>query len=480
MQTFQRKTSIIVALLLILILGLSTVWAQAADNTPGAPGGVQAVTGTAFTYQGRLDKSGSPYTGTCNFKFTLYDAASGGTTASSTLTRTGIAVSDGLFTTDLDFGANIFQGDARYLQIQVQCSGDSGYTTLSGRVALTAAPYALGLVPGVTVTGSDTGGSIFSAINGATTGSGSGLYGLTNAAGGNGVSGWNLASSGGTGVYGNTAASAGTPYGVYGIASDSGSATSYGVYGKSNSSAGSGVGGIAPTNGVVGEASDTTGTTWGVFGRSNSASGYGVFGTNTNASGVGIGGETVNGHAVEGTVDWTQSGTGVGVYGSGGFYGNAGVFENATTGNPTVIIQNSGGGSSPALVVTGTTHIEGGLTWKPVTSYVSIPAAAFRPYLDGYAFTNSGHTLTPADASSLNYLAEVQLPHGATITNFTFYWTDGASVDGAASLYRINLNGTESFMASASTIGGGPGSSTTASSSAGSISYATVDNSQYQ
>ncbi|RMF45184.1 MAG: hypothetical protein D6755_08370 [Anaerolineae bacterium] len=140
---------------------------------------------------------------------------------------------------------------------------------------------------------------------------------------------------------------------------------------------------------------------------------------------------------------------------------------------------NQAGANAPGLVVTGTTHLEGQVTWKPVTSYVSIPAAAFRPYVDGYSFTNSGPSLTPSNASSSNYLAEVQLPHGATITRFTFYWTDGATLNGAASLYRINLDGTESIMASAATSGGGPGSGTTSSSSDTAISYPTVDNSQY-
>ena len=43
----------------------------------------------------------------------------------------------------LDFGSNAFGGDARWLQIAVQCSGDTGFTTLSPRQPLTPAPYAL-------------------------------------------------------------------------------------------------------------------------------------------------------------------------------------------------------------------------------------------------------------------------------------------------------------------------------------------------
>ena|GEM_PF-2873554 len=51
-------------------------------------------------------------------------------------------MTDGLFTVQLDFGAAAFPGEARWLAIAVQCSGDSAYTALTPRQALTAAPYA--------------------------------------------------------------------------------------------------------------------------------------------------------------------------------------------------------------------------------------------------------------------------------------------------------------------------------------------------
>jgi hypothetical protein len=53
-----------------------------------------------------------------------------------------VELSDGRFGVNLDFGASAFTGDARWLEIAVQCTGDSGYTTL-GRQALKPAPYAL-------------------------------------------------------------------------------------------------------------------------------------------------------------------------------------------------------------------------------------------------------------------------------------------------------------------------------------------------
>ncbi|GAB4278241.1 MAG: hypothetical protein Kow0080_29720 [Candidatus Promineifilaceae bacterium] len=470
------RSFIVVLAVFAAVMGLAVgINLVRAANTAVSPASVTATAGTAFTYQGQLNKSGSAVTDTCAFQFSLYDAASGGSQVGSTVTKSSVSVTDGLFTTELDFGSSAFDGNARYLQIAVKCTGESSYTTLNGRVALNAAPYALSLVPGASVQG-NSGSSVFTAIN-TNTNSGNGLYGLTNASGGYGVAGWNLASSTGTGVYGNSAASAGTPYGVYGIASDSGSATSYGVYGKSNSSAGSGVGGIAPTNGVVGEASNTTGTTWGVFGRSNSASGYGVFGTNTNASGTGVRGDTINGSGVAGYVDWLNSGTGVGVYGSGGFYGTAGKFENATTSTPAVIITNGGGGSSPALVVTGTTHLEGAVTWKPVTSYLAVPPAAFQPSDNNSTFTQGGYYLVPTGASpETTFYAPVNLPHNAVITAVTFHWSDySAANNGTLTLYRDNpVLGPESLAILSTT-----GSSGLSSTNTTTITSPTVDNSTY-
>lgn len=131
-----------IAVGLILVLAAGLTWAQG----PQPPGdtGIQAALGTAFTYQGQLKKDGNPVSGTCDFQFSLWDAASGGSQIGTAQSKTGVQVSDGYFTIpDLDFGAGAFQGDARWLQIAVKCAGDASYTTLTPRQPLTAAPYAL-------------------------------------------------------------------------------------------------------------------------------------------------------------------------------------------------------------------------------------------------------------------------------------------------------------------------------------------------
>jgi hypothetical protein len=117
--------------LLLIIVGL--VSAQTSDQAVSSP------LGTAFTYQGRLMDAGGPVTGTCGLIFRLYDQAAAGTLL-STESRPWVGISDGYFAVELDFGAAAFDGEARWLEIDVDCGG--GAVTLSPRQKLTAAPYA--------------------------------------------------------------------------------------------------------------------------------------------------------------------------------------------------------------------------------------------------------------------------------------------------------------------------------------------------
>ena len=60
-----------------------------------------------------------------------------------TLNRFGMAVSNGLFTTTLDYGANIFTGPSRWLEIRVAPFETSAFATLAPRQPLTPTPYAM-------------------------------------------------------------------------------------------------------------------------------------------------------------------------------------------------------------------------------------------------------------------------------------------------------------------------------------------------
>ena len=126
----------------VVVLGL--IWALGAGAGLAQESAPQAALGTAFTYQGRLEDGGDPVGGTCDFKFLLFNAAEGGTQIGGTQNLTGVQVSGGLFTVQLDFGGSAFNGWPRWLEIEVRCPAGSGdYVKMSPRQALTPVPYAL-------------------------------------------------------------------------------------------------------------------------------------------------------------------------------------------------------------------------------------------------------------------------------------------------------------------------------------------------
>ena len=135
----RKRIPMLVGLGVVICVGFAIVMVvQAAPG--GAP--LMAPVGTAFTYQGYLEKNGAALDGVaCDFKFDLYDIASGGMPISPTLSRPGVALAKGVFTVELDFG-DVFDGTAFWLGIAVQCPEDLGYETLAPRQALNGVPYA--------------------------------------------------------------------------------------------------------------------------------------------------------------------------------------------------------------------------------------------------------------------------------------------------------------------------------------------------
>jgi len=366
----KNKWTFISSLLAVVLLALTVGSGQAQEPGPQGDAGVQTtILGTAFTYQGQLKQGGNPVNGNCDFQFSLWDAGSGGTQVGTTQTKTNVSVSNGLFTTSLDFGS-VFTGDARWLQIAVCCPAGSGrYTNLSPRQALTAAPYALALRPGARIQGSVGLGSVVMGDNTSTnllgmgvmgtsaggigvygkatasSGTTSGVYGESNSPEGRGVSGYANATSGatygvygesdspaGAGVYGRNGATGGYAYGVRG---DSASTDGIGVFGKATASSGDNIGvygeststGVyanAPWRGVYGHATSSYGL--GVLGYASATSGftYGVYGKNDSTSGTGVCGSAT-----------APSYTAVGVYGAAIPPGKAGYFSGdvGVTGN---------------------------------------------------------------------------------------------------------------------------------------------------
>ena len=104
---------------------------------------VHAEMGTSFTYQGSLNDAGNPADGLYDFEFELYDAPSDGNQLGNTIDINDLDIIDGQFIVELDFGSDVFAGDARWLETTVAQSDGSDPATLTPRVELTPTPYAL-------------------------------------------------------------------------------------------------------------------------------------------------------------------------------------------------------------------------------------------------------------------------------------------------------------------------------------------------
>ncbi|MFZ4572869.1 MAG: hypothetical protein ACOYN0_00645 [Phycisphaerales bacterium] len=90
---------------------------------------------SAFTYQGELADTGAPANGSYDMKFTLFSAASGGAVVGTPQCANDVTVTDGKFNVMLDFGSQ-FNGQSRFLEIQVRADGGADCSDLSGMVPL--------------------------------------------------------------------------------------------------------------------------------------------------------------------------------------------------------------------------------------------------------------------------------------------------------------------------------------------------------
>jgi trimeric autotransporter adhesin len=148
-RTFMKKLLQAAAFLLLL-------------STLNSPLSTAQAQGTVFTYQGRLNNGGSPATGLYDFQFVLSNAPSGGSQIGSSFTSLNVGVTNGLFTTALDFGS-VFNGQPTWLGISVRTNGGSAYVGLTPLQPLTPAPYAIfantasnliGVLPAAQISGS--------------------------------------------------------------------------------------------------------------------------------------------------------------------------------------------------------------------------------------------------------------------------------------------------------------------------------------
>jgi hypothetical protein len=251
-----------------------------------APCGAQTPVGSAFTYQGSLAQNGTPVTGNYEIEFKLFDSEIGGTQSGPTLTRPSVAVTTGVFSESLDFGAAPLWGPARWVELSVRLAGTTDPYVVFPRQRVNAAPFAVSLaLPHAQLFTSDQplmqlynfgggGGGVF-----ATTGTNTvhGLVGRTAS------SGFNSA-----GVQGEATAASGNVIGVEGISTASNAGA--GVVGRGNSTGGYFEGTDAASNGVM-----AYGTTYGIYAQNTGTSNAAYF----TGQGQGAGAATLRVHNTE-------------------------------------------------------------------------------------------------------------------------------------------------------------------------------------
>lgn len=124
---------------LLFVQALSLVLWLCAANPAGAQG-------AKFAYQGRLTEAGTPSTGTFEMQFKLFDVpeVGAGVQKGGTLTDLAVVAKDGVFTVTLDFGAAVFDGSPRFLELSVKKAGTADSPSLLvPRQAVTPVPYAI-------------------------------------------------------------------------------------------------------------------------------------------------------------------------------------------------------------------------------------------------------------------------------------------------------------------------------------------------
>ncbi|HKQ37400.1 MAG TPA: tail fiber domain-containing protein, partial [Verrucomicrobiae bacterium] len=82
--------------------------------------------------------------GNYDLRFTIYGVIAGGSAIGGPVTNAATLVSNGLFTTTVDFGAGVFDGSSRWLEIAVRTNGSvTDFTAVTPRQPITATPYAI-------------------------------------------------------------------------------------------------------------------------------------------------------------------------------------------------------------------------------------------------------------------------------------------------------------------------------------------------
>ena len=90
----------------------------------------QAPLSTAFTYQGQVKQGGIPLDGPADMQLSLWDPQTGGVQIGTTVLKTGVTITNGLFSVEVDFGTAALSKSSRWLEIALRTptwDGHSGH-----------------------------------------------------------------------------------------------------------------------------------------------------------------------------------------------------------------------------------------------------------------------------------------------------------------------------------------------------------------
>lgn len=428
----------------------------------GALAHAQDVT-KAFTYQGSLSSSGSPASGVYDFRFSLYNEA--GTLIAGPLCVDDLTIANGVFAAALDFGpdAGVFDGTKRFLEIAVRpgagwaCGNATGLVILSPRQELTATPYASTAISAVTASNASSlngqGASFYQSaanLTSGTLGAGrlSGGYpnALTLSNAGNSFtgSGTGLTGLNASNLASGTIADARIPAGIPRLAG----AQTF-----------SGINTFTANHTIFNGIAIRTLTPQAPLHVLSSPSGVSAFSPRATA----IFESSQANYLQIMTPAGTERGIGFGDpdhgFKGGIFFDGGGVsagLMNFRTGtNDTrMVIDSTGrvgiGTVTPAalLHVAGAARFDGPVTIPATTRYVTISPAdlEFVSPADealGYDRQAAGFRSLASGSTQMNLIAPVNIPHGATITEFQVFFNDtNCPTDARISFLEVPLNGT--------------------------------------
>lgn len=116
----------------------------------GVAAGETQAQSTSFNYRGQLQQGGQPASGNFDLRFRAYSVLTGGSPVATAACADNVAVSNGQFSTTIDFGGTILATSGQlYLEIDVRsdagqtCGSGAGYVTLAPRQLLTPSPRAV-------------------------------------------------------------------------------------------------------------------------------------------------------------------------------------------------------------------------------------------------------------------------------------------------------------------------------------------------